>query len=180
MANALLPQATEPLPPPPSPGPTPKACRHCLPSHTQEDNPCYWQLVRGVHLLAAGGKLPALTGNITQQAVDCRDRAAGNRPRADNYLSLPLSDRAQLLADFLRHHSIAGNPYTQQAASAPAPENIGQWHTVWPPQQHCRDDITRQAAQVAAQQTTDETVASLREQFDRTAYCLSRPTEPTE
>ena len=93
---------------------------------------------------------------------------------------MPLSDRAQLLADFLRHHSIAGNPYTQQAASAPAPENIGQWRTVWPHQQRYRDDITRRAAQVAAQQTAYETVASLREQFDRTVGCLGRPTEPTE
>ena len=31
----------------------------------QEDNPCYRQLVGGVHLLEAGGKLPAPTDDIT-------------------------------------------------------------------------------------------------------------------
>ena len=84
---------------------------------SQERNPCYQQLAGGVHLLATGGKLLAPTGDITQQAVDCLDRAAGRNPQADNYLAQSLPDRAQLLAELLQHHSIAGNPYTQQAAA---------------------------------------------------------------
>lgn len=147
---------------------------------SQERNPCYQQLAGGVHLLATGGKLLAPTGDITQQAIDCLDRAAGRNPQADNYLAQSLPERAQLLAELLRHHSIAGNPYTQQAASAPSPENIGQWRTVWPHQQHCRDDIARRAARVAALPTADETVAGIREQFDQIADCLSRPTEAAE
>lgn len=161
-------------------GAEPERLLQILANPTVNDS-CHGQLGEAIYRMASAGQLLAPTHHQTQQAVDCINRALDDNPSAVDDSNPAGPELIQPITRLLQHQSIAANPFTEQAAAEPSPQNIGYWRTIWPHQQHCRDAVPRLTTEIADSQSDEAIVASLEKQFTWLAQCLAQtPADPQQ